>query len=61
MSAQFDDEIGEIGVAGYEDDEIGTHLDRKLERVDRHHYVNVRFVMPFLGRRPVFGHDHESI
>src|SRR6266496_3813329 len=51
----------EIGVAGYENNDIGLHLDRKLERVDRHHHVYVRLVTSFLSWRPIFGHNHESV
>src|ERR1700704_5916456 len=61
MSPQLNREISEIGVPGYENDDIGSHLDRKLECVDRHHHVYVRLVMTFFGGRPIFGHDHESI
>src|SRR5262249_152966 len=60
-SPQFKGEISEIGVAGYEDDNIRPHLDRKLDCIDCHHDVNVRLVTAFFGGRPVFGYDHESI
>src|SRR5437016_13170282 len=53
--------MSEISVAGYENNEIGLHFDRKLERVDRHHNVHVRLVTPFLSGRPVFGHNHEAV
>src|SRR5439155_13347374 len=60
-SPQFDGEMSEIGIAGYEDDNIGPHLDGKLECIDCHHHVHVRLVTAFFGGRPIFGHDHESI
>src|SRR5262245_13340712 len=58
---QFKGEISEIGVAGYKNDNIRPHLDRKLERIDCHHDVNVRLVTAFFGGRSVFRYDHESI
>jgi hypothetical protein len=61
VTPQLDGEISEIGVAGYENHNIGPHLDRKLQRIDRHHHVHVRLVMTFLGWRTIFGYNHESI
>ena len=61
MPAQLGGEISEIGVPSDENHNIGPHLDRKLERIDRHHHVHVRLVMTFFGGRAIFGHHHESI
>src|SRR5438445_12996343 len=61
MSAQLYGEISEISIAGHENDDIGLHLDGKLDRVDRHHHVYVRLVMSFFGGRSILGHDHETV
>src|SRR6266487_2557843 len=61
MSPQLYGEISEISIAGHENDDIGLHLDGKLDRVDRHHHVYVRLVMSFFGGRSILGHDHETV
>src|SRR5206468_12306693 len=60
-SPQLSGEISEIGVAGYENNNIRPHLDGKLERVDCHHHGNVSLVTALFGGRPVFGYHHESV
>src|SRR5207249_11749551 len=61
MSPQLNCEISEIGISSYENDNVRPHLKRKLERVDRHHNINIRLVMALFSWRPIFGHDHEPV
>ena len=61
MTAQLDCEISKVGVARYQNYDIWPHLNGELERVDRHHHIDVRLVVTFLGWRSIFGHDHESV
>ena len=58
---QLQSQMCKISIARHENDDLGTHLYGKLDRIDRHQDVDVGFVMLAITRRAIFCHYEESV